>query len=70
LGCASRGSSGYAPQYGWRLYQLTGFQGFDEFMNLVIDDAEEVAYEKKSGKEEGRRKLGSFGLLSLHMYSN
>jgi small nuclear ribonucleoprotein (snRNP)-like protein len=27
-------------------------------MNLVIDDAEEVAYEKKSGKEESRRKLG------------
>jgi hypothetical protein len=36
-----------------------GVQGFDEFMNLVIDEAEEVAYEKKTGKEEGRRKLGT-----------
>ncbi|KAF2271469.1 sm snRNP core protein Sme1 [Westerdykella ornata] len=37
-------------------------RGFDEFMNLVIDDAEEVAYEKKSGKEESRRKLGQIML--------
>lgn len=33
-------------------------RGFDEFMNLVIDDAEEVAIDKKTGAAEGRRKLG------------
>jgi small nuclear ribonucleoprotein (snRNP)-like protein len=32
-------------------------QGFDEFMNLVIDDAVEVKLEKKDAPEE-RRKLG------------
>ncbi|KAF2748872.1 small nuclear ribonucleoprotein E [Sporormia fimetaria CBS 119925] len=37
-------------------------RGFDEFMNLVIDDAEEVSYDKKTQKEEGRRKLGQIML--------
>jgi len=32
-------------------------QGFDEFMNLVIDDASEVTLAKKD-KPESRRKLG------------
>ena len=32
-------------------------QGFDEFMNLVIDDAVEVKLATKS-EEEGRRSLG------------
>jgi hypothetical protein len=34
-----------------------GLQGFDEFMNLVIDDAFEVKLAKKDAPEE-RRKLG------------
>jgi len=33
------------------------FQGFDEFMNLVIDDAVEVTMEKKD-VPESRRSLG------------
>ena len=36
---------------------LTESQGFDEFMNLVIDDAQEVTLAKKD-KPESRRKLG------------
>lgn len=28
-------------------------------MNLVIDDAEEVAIDKKTGAQESRRKLGT-----------
>ncbi|CAI6337193.1 unnamed protein product [Periconia digitata] len=36
---------------------LTELQGFDEFMNLVIDDAVEVTLSKKDAPEE-RRKLG------------
>jgi small nuclear ribonucleoprotein (snRNP)-like protein len=35
-------------------------QGFDEFMNLVLDDAEEV-YIEKSGKEtKARQDLGKW----------
>jgi small nuclear ribonucleoprotein E len=34
-------------------------QGFDEFMNLVIDDAVEVQQPMKGGKEEKRRQLGN-----------
>ncbi|KAF3052853.1 hypothetical protein N0V91_009163 [Didymella pomorum] len=33
-------------------------RGFDEFMNLVIDDAVEVTLEKKDGTPEERRKIG------------
>lgn len=33
-------------------------QGFDEFMNLVIDDAVEVSTEKKDGAPEERRNIG------------
>jgi small nuclear ribonucleoprotein E len=33
-------------------------QGFDEFMNLVIDDAVEVTMPKKDGTGEERRKVG------------
>jgi small nuclear ribonucleoprotein E len=36
---------------------LTVMQGFDEFMNLVIDDATEVTLAKKDAPEE-RRKVG------------
>ena len=36
---------------------LTAAQGFDEFMNLVIDDAIEVKLAKKDAPEE-RRKVG------------
>jgi len=36
----------------------TNYQGFDEFMNVVLDDAEEV-YVEKAGKEiKARRELG------------
>jgi len=37
-------------------------QGFDEFMNLVIDDAVEVKQATKNSPEETRRSLGTFGL--------
>ncbi|XP_006427727.2 small nuclear ribonucleoprotein E [Citrus clementina] len=30
------------------------FQGFDEYMNLVLDEAEEVSVKKKSRKPLGR----------------
>jgi len=33
-------------------------RGFDEFMNLVIDDAVEVHLPARGGKEEKRRQLG------------
>lgn len=33
-------------------------QGFDEFMNLVIDDAVEVKQVTKTNPEEKRRQLG------------
>lgn len=41
-------------------------QGFDEFMNLVIDDAVEV---KQATKEEGesRRSLGTFKGLKIYV---
>lgn len=40
-------------------------QGFDEFMNLVLDDAEEV-YIEKSGKEtKARQDLGTFIIYSV-----
>lgn len=39
---------------------LTVSQGFDEFMNLVIDDAVEVQLATK-GEEEQRRQLGNAG---------
>ena len=35
------------------------FKGFDEFMNLVIDDAYEVKLKPKEG-EDARRKLGQY----------
>lgn len=37
---------------------LTDMQGFDEFMNLVIDDAVEVAQVTKANEKETRRSLG------------
>ncbi len=42
-------------QYG--ACKLTAGQGFDEFMNLVIDDAVEVKQATKT-TEESRRQLG------------
>ncbi|KAL8135138.1 hypothetical protein AgCh_009968 [Apium graveolens] len=33
---------------------LMGARGFDEYMNLVLDDAEEVSIKKKSRKPLGR----------------
>lgn len=35
-----------------------GVQGFDEFMNLVIDDAVEVKQITKTNDKESRRQLG------------
>ena len=32
--------------------------GFDEFMNCVLDDAEEITTKKGGGQEEIRRKIG------------
>lgn len=43
-----------------------GAQGFDEFMNLVIDDAVEVTLANKDAPEE-RRKIGQCNCL--HLYS-
>ncbi|KAI9859094.1 MAG: mRNA splicing protein sme1 [Vezdaea acicularis] len=46
------------------LYEQLGIRiegkirGFDEFMNLVIDDAVEVKQPTKLDPEEGRRELG------------
>ncbi|PUU74137.1 hypothetical protein B9Z19DRAFT_1093587 [Tuber borchii] len=39
-------------------------RGFDEFMNLVIDDAVEVKLKTKE-EEESRRELGQFFFLFL-----
>lgn len=39
---------------------LITMQGFDEFMNLVMDDAEEVYV-----KEKKRRQVGEFTLISM-----
>lgn len=35
-------------------------QGFDEYMNLVLDDAEEVNVKKKSRKTLGMLQLSNF----------
>ena len=44
-------------------------QGFDEFMNVVLDDAEEV-YSEKSGKEvKARRELGEWNSPPFVLYS-
>ncbi|KAF6149055.1 hypothetical protein GIB67_018633 [Kingdonia uniflora] len=44
-----RGRLGFTIAFGW------GFSlGFDEYMNLVLDDAEEVNIKKKTKKPLGR----------------
>lgn len=43
---------------------LTLAQGFDEFMNLVIDEAVEVSLAQK-GAPESRRKLGEWYYIAL-----
>jgi len=51
---------GHTPRRTSRLLWLTlALQGFDEFMNLVIDDAVEVKQPRKTDSEENRRELGS-----------
>ena len=40
------------------LLTVLGNQGFDEFMNLVIDEAVEVKLVSKVNPEEKRRRLG------------
>lgn len=47
---------------------LTGEQGFDEFMNLVIDDAVEVQLATKDTPEK-RRQLGRFASSLQHWAS-
>lgn len=42
-----------------------GLQGFDEFMNLVVDDAVEVKLKTKD-TEESRRELGTCILYCLY----
>ncbi|KAF3617314.1 Small nuclear ribonucleoprotein E [Capsicum annuum] len=39
--------------------------GFDEYMNLVLDDAEEVNVKKKTRKQLGGNNLSSVGVLKL-----
>jgi hypothetical protein len=39
---------------------LTRKQGFDEFMNLVLDDAVEVKQITKTNDKETRRPLGAY----------
>jgi small nuclear ribonucleoprotein (snRNP)-like protein len=41
------------------IFMLTVIQGFDEFMNLVIDDAIEVKQPTKAEPTEKRRPLGT-----------
>lgn len=41
------------------LANMTTWQGFDEFMNLVIDDAVEVTQVTKVNDHESRRPLGT-----------
>ncbi|KAL3566764.1 hypothetical protein D5086_032179 [Populus alba] len=41
----------FASESFWCFY---GWQGFDEYMNLVLEDAEEVNIKKKSRKSLGR----------------
>lgn len=41
-------------------------QGFDEFMNLVLDDAVEVRQVTKTNEKESRRPLGKLHLPSPH----
>lgn len=47
-----------ASVVGVRMREANFLKGFDEFMNLVIDDAVEVQLAVKGGKEEKRRQLG------------
>lgn len=48
------------------LYEQLGIRiegkirGFDEFMNLVIDDAVEVKQKLEEGDGDGRRELGEY----------
>jgi small nuclear ribonucleoprotein (snRNP)-like protein len=59
--CALRASSEYAPAHTTpHVAPLSNtVKGFDEFMNLVIDDAVEVTLAKKDAPEE-RRKVGQY----------
>lgn len=55
-----------------RLYDQTDLQGFDEFMNVVLKDSEEVwqakpATETKPAREAKRKPLGRI-LLCVHLH--
>ena len=52
--------------YGAISTNVKPLQGFDEFMNLVIDDAVEVKQPTKTDTEEKRRELGLLPLRALH----
>ena len=41
----------------WLTAERLAWQGFDEYMNLVLDDAEEMSIKKKSRKPLGERLL-------------
>lgn len=46
--------------------RIEGFiKGFDEFMNLVIEDAVEVKQPDRNNPEERRRELGKHSRTSL-----
>ena len=49
-------------EHGWLSIANDLLQGFDEFMNLVIDDAVEVKLATKS-EEESRRSLGELYMI-------
>ncbi|KAJ1503749.1 hypothetical protein HMI56_001974 [Coelomomyces lativittatus] len=46
--------------------------GFDEFMNLVLDDTEEVIYKKQTRQEISRKKTGRILLKgdNITLYAN
>ena len=47
--------------------ELMENQGFDEFMNLVLDDAVEVRQVTKTNEKESRRSLGKLHLPRTHI---
>jgi hypothetical protein len=50
-------------------FTLTSHQGFDEFMNLVIDEAVEVRLVSKTNDKEIRKPLGTI-CADHHALSN
>ena len=44
------------------------FQGFDEYMNLVLDDAEEIHSKTKSRKQLGKNIAGLKRIVEICIY--